>query len=81
VPFHNKDVAAQLAMHAPSRTVPTLLLDEETPVWDSLAIAEELASRHPDAGLGPAPPTCVPLPALWPQSCTAASWPCAMTAR
>lgn len=56
VPFHNKDVAAQMAKHAPSRTVPTLLLDEETPVWDSLAIAEELASRHPDAGLWPSAP-------------------------
>lgn len=54
--FSTQDVAAQLADLAPARTVPTLRLPEGAVVSDSLAIAEELASRHPDAGLWPADP-------------------------
>lgn len=49
-------VAAQLADFAPARTVPTLVTPEDAIVSDSLAIAEELASRHPDAGIWPADP-------------------------
>ena len=41
---------------APSRTVPTLRCDDGTVIPESLAIAEELASRHPEAGLWPAAP-------------------------
>ncbi|WGW05377.1 glutathione S-transferase [Tropicibacter oceani] len=55
VDFQDKDVAQQMARHAPARTVPTLVMDDAV-VWDSLAIAEELASRHPEAGLWPADP-------------------------
>lgn len=51
-----KDVAEQLAGVAPARTVPTLVTPEGAIVWDSLAIAEEVASRHPDAGIWPADP-------------------------
>ena len=43
----------------PARTVPALEIEDETGtalVWDSLAIAEELADRHPDAGHWPADP-------------------------
>lgn len=49
-------VAEQLADLAPARTVPTLVTPEGAIVSDSLAIAEELANRHPEAGLWPADP-------------------------
>ncbi|MEO0362905.1 MAG: glutathione S-transferase N-terminal domain-containing protein, partial [Pseudomonadota bacterium] len=38
---------------APARTVPALEIEEDGRtilLWDSLAIAEELAQRHPEAG-------------------------------
>lgn len=40
----------------PANTVPVLVTPEGAVVHDSLAIAEELATRHPDAGLWPADP-------------------------
>lgn len=40
----------------PARTAPTMRTPAGTVVPESLAIAEELASRHPDAGLWPADP-------------------------
>jgi glutathione S-transferase len=46
-----------MAHFAPSRTVPALKLPDGTVMWDSLAISEELASRHPEAGLWPADPS------------------------
>lgn len=49
-------VAEQLQDIAPARTVPTLLTPDGARIWDSLAIAEELASRHPKAGFWPADP-------------------------
>lgn len=42
-----------------ARTVPTLRIDGDGgsfTLWDTLAIAETLAERHPDAGLWPASP-------------------------
>ena len=52
------DVAEQLIDFAPSRTVPTLRTPDGAIISESLAIAEELASRFPDAGIWPAnPPT------------------------
>jgi glutathione S-transferase len=51
---------AYQAAEAPARTVPMLEWTEggrRARVWDSLAIAETLAERHPDAGLWPADPT------------------------
>ncbi len=42
--------------HAPAGKVPALKISEngrEHPVWDSLAICETLAERHPQAGLWP----------------------------
>ncbi|WOI55641.1 glutathione S-transferase [Palleronia sp. LCG004] len=42
---------------APARTVPVLLCDDGTCVTDSLAIAEELASRHPERALWPRDPS------------------------
>ncbi len=47
---------ALLARFAPARTVPALRLDDGTVVADTLAIAEELASRHPEAGIWPDDP-------------------------
>ncbi len=41
---------------APARTVPALRIDGGPVVMESLAIAEELAARHPEAGLWPADP-------------------------
>lgn len=44
---------------APARTVPALRIGDEADgimVWDSLAIAEELAARHPEAGHWPTDP-------------------------
>ncbi|MEP4197021.1 MAG: glutathione S-transferase [Aliishimia sp.] len=49
----DEGVAAQLKDYAPARTVPTIKTPEGAIVNESLAIAEELATRHPDAGLWP----------------------------
>ncbi len=57
VEFDQDSVANQLKEHAPARTVPTLITDTGDVVWDSLAIAEELATRHPDAGIWPSDPS------------------------
>lgn len=56
VDFRAADVAEQMADKIPARTVPTLISTEGTVIWDSLAIAEELNDRHPEAGLWPADP-------------------------
>ncbi|MCA2014252.1 glutathione S-transferase [Cereibacter sphaeroides] len=45
-----------LAEWFPARTVPAVRLPEGIVLADSLAIAEELATRHPEAGLWPADP-------------------------
>lgn len=49
-------VAEQLRGLHPARTVPTLRTPEGAIVSESLAIAEELASRHPQAGIWPTDP-------------------------
>jgi glutathione S-transferase len=54
--FSSRDVEHQLRTYRPARTVPTLITREGAIISDSLAIAEELASRHPDAGHWPADP-------------------------
>lgn len=55
-PLYSDDFARVLEGFAPARTVPALRLPEGVVVADSLAIAEELASRHPQAGHWPADP-------------------------
>lgn len=50
-------VAAQMKEAAPAKTVPTLRLQDGTVISESLAIAEELASREPDAAIWPADPS------------------------
>lgn len=45
-----------LTGYAPARTVPAMRTPQGTVVADTIAIAEELASRHPDAGIWPTDP-------------------------
>ncbi|WP_028239692.1 glutathione S-transferase family protein [Stutzerimonas azotifigens] len=52
IPLYRPDSRARLLQHAPTGKVP-VLLTEEGPVWDSLAIAEYLAERFPEAHLWP----------------------------
>jgi glutathione S-transferase len=54
VDFQPQTVGEQMASVAPARTVPTLITPEGALIWESQAIAEELASRHPNAGIWPA---------------------------
>ncbi|SHH31872.1 glutathione S-transferase N-terminal domain-containing protein [Cognatishimia maritima] len=49
-------VAEQLATHAPARTVPTIRTPDGAIISESYAIAEDLADRHPDAGIWPSTP-------------------------
>lgn len=56
VDFHAADVRDQLTDIAPACTVPSVNFSDGGLAWDSLALAEELASRHPGAGLWPADP-------------------------
>ena len=48
--------AEALAEFAPARSVPVIRTPAGTVVSDTLAIAEELADRHPEAGFWPADP-------------------------
>ena len=54
--LYTDEVAQLLTGFFPARTVPAMRTPEGTVVCESLAIAEELASRHPQAGLWPADP-------------------------
>lgn len=56
VDFNTAPVAEQMDEAPPATTVPTLRAGDGAIVWDSLAIAEELATRHPDAGHWPSDP-------------------------
>ncbi|WP_146586379.1 glutathione S-transferase [Puniceibacterium confluentis] len=56
VDFSEASVAQQMQAIPPARTVPTLVTPEGSVIWDSLAMAEELASRHPDAQIWPVDP-------------------------
>lgn len=56
VDFQADTVKTQLRDHPPARTVPTWVSPEGAVVWDSLAIAEELATRFPEAGHWPSDP-------------------------
>lgn len=51
--FLHGSVADKLSAYAPARTVPVWITPEAAVVSDSLAIAEELSTRHPDAGHWP----------------------------
>lgn len=54
--LYTDELAALLQDFAPARTAPAVRCDDGTVIMESLAIAEELASRHPDAGLWPENP-------------------------
>ncbi len=56
VDFRTGSVAEKMSVAPPAKTVPTLRCPDGAVIWDSLAIAEELASRHPEAGLWPVDP-------------------------
>ena len=57
VSFANeKSVAEQMPEMSPANTVPTIKTPDGAIVGDSLAIAEELASRHPDLNIWPSDP-------------------------
>ena len=57
VSFNDGPAAEQMPDFAPARTVPSARMPDGVIVSDSLAIAEELASRHLDAGIWPTDPT------------------------
>ena len=54
--LYSPDFAQSLAPFAPAKTVPALITPEGVVIGESLAIAEELATRHPDLGLWPQDP-------------------------
>jgi glutathione S-transferase len=56
IPLDQPQTGAEIARFSPSGRVP-VLLDGETRVWDSLAIAEYLNERFPQAQLWPADAT------------------------
>ncbi len=66
---------------APAKTVPAIRTPEGALIGESLAIAEELASRHPDCLSGPPCRWPAPPPAQERQRCTQALPPCAAIAR
>lgn len=56
IDFGADTIANQLADYAPAKSVPTWRASNGAILSDTLAIAEELATRYPDAGLWPADP-------------------------
>ncbi|MGE8587959.1 Stringent starvation protein A [compost metagenome] len=50
--FFTEEFSRKVGAVSPAGLVP-VLLDQDFAVWDSLAICEYLAERHPDAGLWP----------------------------
>ena len=54
--LYSEELPVLLTEFYPARTAPTMKTPEGWVVSESLAIAEELASRHPEAGLWPADP-------------------------
>ncbi len=57
LPQAEADVARFLEHVPPARTLPTMITPDGVVVSDSFAIAEELASRFPDAKMWPADPS------------------------
>jgi glutathione S-transferase len=54
--LYTDELAAVLRDYVPARTAPTMRTPEGSVVPETIAIAEELATRHPDAGLWPSDP-------------------------
>ncbi len=57
VGLYSGTMAEDLAEFAPARLVPVMCDEAGAVIFDSLAMAETLAERHPEAGLWPADPT------------------------
>ena len=55
IPLYSPGSKEQILRHSPAGKVPVLVTPEVT-VWESLAILEFLADRHPEARLWPADP-------------------------
>jgi glutathione S-transferase len=55
IPLFRSGFKAEILTHSPSGRVPALVAGELT-IWDSLAIAEYLHERYPEAGLWPEDP-------------------------
>ena len=54
--LYTTELATLLKGYFPARTAPTMRTPDGAIVPETLAIAEELASRHPDAGIWPSDP-------------------------
>jgi glutathione S-transferase len=54
--LYTDELATMLRDFFPGRTAPTMRTPDGTVVPETIAIAEELATRHPDAGLWPTDP-------------------------
>jgi len=54
--LYTDELAQLLTGFFPGRTAPTLRTPDGTVISETIAIAEELASRHPEAGIWPADP-------------------------
>lgn len=54
--LYSGTMAQEMAHLAPARLVPTLQLEDGTVIGESLAMAETLHERHPEAGLWPSDP-------------------------
>lgn len=54
--LYTDELAAVLKDYFPAKTAPTMRTPDGVVVTETIAIAEELASRHPEAGLWPAAP-------------------------
>ncbi len=52
IPLYEPGSAEQVLKYSPAGKVP-VLIDNDVPVWESLAILEYLAEKFPDAGLWP----------------------------
>jgi glutathione S-transferase len=53
VRLRQPETKAEILRHSPSGKLPLLKTQEGERIWDSLAICESLAERHPEAGLVP----------------------------
>ena len=53
IELHRPDTKREILAHSASGKVPCLITDDGVAVWDSLAIAETLAERHPQHAMWP----------------------------
>ena len=56
VRLYTDELATALRDYVPARTVPTMRTPDGSVVTETIAIAEELATRHPEAGIWPTDP-------------------------